>query len=274
MSAPAPPITVSEPIGALGPALTVSYVNGSPIAPGGVVFQGGTQPATGINNRDQLVVTGTTAATILHTVTNATDGAIAVNGAAVITYNGIESVVDGLVVADRGFQFGANPDTVVLSDDGVADNGQSKLTYGAKEFLFANSTNSLVVNGGNGDDLLSAVGLDSSFPSDADLFLQGELGNDTIDTSEANRAFVMVGGDGNDVIFGNDSDEVISLDAGNDVINGNGGTDRIVATNLKGAVTLNNALCPPDEYCTVRFIPLLATAVNESLIASSPVKLT
>ncbi len=228
--------------GAGADTLTVSYANGSPIAPGGVVFQGGTQPATGINNRDQLVVTGTTAATILHTVTNETDGAIAVNGAAVIAYSGTESVVDEVVVTDRGFQFGANPDTVVMSDDGLANNGQSKLTYGAKEFLFANSTNSLVINGGNGNDMLIAVGLDSSFPAGANLFLQGELGNDTIDTSAASRAFVMVGGDGNDVLSGNDSDEVIAMDAGNDIINGNGGTDRIVAMNLKGAVTLNNTL--------------------------------
>ncbi len=239
-SAPIGSLTVIGGAGA--DALTISYANGSPIAPGGVVFQGGAQPVAGANNRDQLVVTGTTAATILHTVTNATDGAIAVNGAAVITYNGTESVVDEVEATDRGFQFGANPDTVVLSDDGIDANGQSKLTYGAKEFLFANSTNSLVVNGGNGNDSLSAVGLDSSFSSDADLFLQGELGNDTIDTSEASRAFVMVGGIGSDILSGNDSDEVFEIEAGPDTINGNGGTDRIVATNLKGAVTLNNTL--------------------------------
>ena len=239
-SAPIGSLTVVGGVGA--DALTVSYGNGSPISPGGVVFHGGTQPATGVNNRDQLVVTGTTASTILHTVTNATDGTIAVDGATVIAYDGTESVVDEVVVTNRGFQFGAAPDNVVLSDDGIADNGQSKLTYGAKEFLFANSTGSLVINGGSGNDSLSAIGLDASFPSDADLFLQGELGNDTIDTSAASRAFVMVGGDGNDVISGNDSNEVISMDAGNDTINGNGGTDRIVATNLKGAVTLNNAL--------------------------------
>jgi Ca2+-binding RTX toxin-like protein/cyclophilin family peptidyl-prolyl cis-trans isomerase len=226
--------------GAGADSLTVSYANGSPIAPGGVFFQGGTQPVNGENNRDQLVVTGTAALTVLHTVTNATDGLIAVNGANVISYTGTESVVDELAVTDRGFQFGANADNVVLSDDGIVANGKSKLVYGAKEFLFANSTGSLVINGGNGNDSLTAVSLDSTFPEDANLFLQGQVGNDTIDTSAAGRAFVMVGGDGDDVITGNDSDEVISLDAGNDTINGNGGTDLIAATNLKGAVTLNN----------------------------------
>ena len=239
-NAPIGSLTVIGGVGA--DTLTVSYVSGSPISPGGVVFQGGTQPAAGVNNRDQLVVTGTTAATILHSVTNATDGSITVNGATVISYIGTESVVDEVVVTDRGFQFGATPDIAVLSDDGVANNGISKLTYGAKEFLFANSTSSLVINGGDGNDTFTATGLDASFPSAANLFLQGQLGNDTIDTSEASRAFVMVGGDGNDVISGNDSNEVISMDAGNDIINGNGGTDRIVAMNLKGAVTLNNAL--------------------------------
>jgi Ca2+-binding RTX toxin-like protein/cyclophilin family peptidyl-prolyl cis-trans isomerase len=223
-------------------ALTVSFANGSPIPANGLFFQGGSQPASGENNRDLLGVTGATADSILHTVTNATDGLIAVNGSTLIGYTGTESVVDELAVADRGFQFGSTADTVVLSDDGVTANGKSKITFGAKEFVFTNPTDALVINGGAGDDSLSAISLDSSFPTDADVFLQGEAGNDMLDTSAASRAMLLIGGAGDDSITGNDTDEVFVMDAGNDTIEGNGGTDRIVAENLKGAVTLNDTL--------------------------------
>ena len=225
--------------GAGADKLTVSYANGSPIAPGGVLFQGGTQPT---GERDKLIVTGGTADSVLHTATNASDGSISVERATVISYIGTETVQDELTVTDRGFQFGTTADFVVLSDDGILANSRSKLMYGTKEFLFANSTGSLVINGGAGNDTLTATSLDSTFSENANLFLQGQADSDTIDTSAASRAFVMVGGDGNDVITGNDSDETISLDAGNDIITGNGGTDRIVALNLKGAVTLSNTL--------------------------------
>lgn len=239
--------------GAGADTLAVSFANGSPIPANGLTYQGGVQTASGIGAGDRLVVTGATASSIFHTVTNITDGLVAINGATLIGYNGTEVVVDELVVTDRGFQFGATADPVTLSDDGIDANGRSRLTYGAKEFLFANSANrtntdltvtvgTLVINGGLGNDTLIANGLDSSFPSDANLFLQGEAGGDTINTSGATRAFLMSGGEGDDNITGNASDETILMDAGNDTINGNGGTDRIVAMNLRGAIVLNDTL--------------------------------
>ncbi len=239
-------------IGGIGTdTLAISYANGIPIPPGRVNFQGGTQP-DGL--RDKLVVTGGTVTSVFHSVTSAADGLISVEGAQSIGYTGLENVTDELTAAHRGFQFNGTDDAVTLSDDGIAENGRSKLTYGTKEFLFTNatsqldsnnavvSTGSLVILGGGGDDTLTATGLDASFPADAVFFLQGEVGNDTIDTSTANRAFDMRGGDGNDSITGNSSDDSILMDAGNDTINGNGGVDRIVASNLRGVVTLNDTL--------------------------------
>lgn len=247
----APPANSLTIVGGAGTdTLTVSFSNGSLISAGGVFFQAGLQTS---GERDRLVVTGATVASVFHAVTNGSDGFVAADGATRIDYTGVESVEDDLTATNRGFQFGDAADMVVLSDDGVGGNGKSKLTYGTKEFIFTNSVNStdllgnlvvgaLTINGGKGDDTLSAVGLDSSFPSDGNVFLQGELGNDTIDTSAAGRAFWMFGGDGNDLIVGNVSDETIPMDAGNDSIIGNGGTDRVVAQNLKGAVTLNDTL--------------------------------
>ncbi len=245
-------------IGSVGTdILAISYANGVPIPPGRVNFQGGTQP-NGL--RDKLVVTGGTVTSVFHSVTNTADGLISVEGAQSIGYTGLENVTDELTAAHRGFQFGTTADAVILSDDGIlsndgiASNGRSKLIYGTQEFLFTNASNqldannavisagSLVILGGGGDDTLTATGLDASFLADANIFLQGEAGNDTIDTSAATRAFDMRGGDGNDLIIGNASDDSILMDAGNDTINGNGGVDRVVAANLRGTVTLNDTL--------------------------------
>ena len=278
---PTATLTVNGSAGA--DTLTVNFSNGSPIPPNGVTFQGGDQISSGVNIRDQLRVTGATADSILHTVTNTTDGLITVNGSTLIGYNGTESVVDELVVADRGFQFGNTADNVVLSDDGVVGNGKSKLTYGVKEFLFTNSVDvtnldgtvtvgTLTINGGIGDDTLTATGLDSSFPADADLFLQGEAGKDTIDTSAASRAFLLFGGDGDDSITGNASNEIILMDLGNDTIQGNGGTDRIVATNLKGAVRLDDTLLTglgSDSIHGIEEAQLLAGASAAQINASA-----
>lgn len=235
--APTDALTVNGDAGT--DTLMVNFANGSPIPAGGVLFQGGAQPN---NQRDQVGVTGTTAVSVFHAVTGDGSGFITINGATLIAYNGSESVVDELTATDRGFQFGGTADNVVVSDDGVAANGKSKLTFGTKEFVFTNPTGSLSILGGGGDDTLNAAGLDSSFPTDANIFLQGEAGNDSIDTSAASRAFVMIGGLGNDLIVGNSSDESIPMDLGDDTINGNGGTDRIVAQGLRGAVTLNDTL--------------------------------
>lgn len=220
-------------------SLLLNFANGSPVPSNGVLFQGGTQP-DGL--RDQIGVTGTTVVSVLHSMSNSTDGLVTLNGSTLLGYNGAESIIDELTAANRGIQLGTASDTVTLSDDGVAANGKSKLTFGNSEFVFTNATESLSILGGNGDDTLNATGLDSSFSADAEVFLQGEAGNDSIDTSTASRAFLMFGGIGSDLLTGNASDDIFSMDLGDDTINGNGGTDRIEALNLRGAVTLNDTL--------------------------------
>ena len=249
-------------------ALTLNYSNG-PIPGSMVIFQGGTQPS---NQRDQLGVTGKTVDDVLHSVANQTDGAVTGDGTTFVTYYGIELVVDEFTATTRRFQLDSTSDNVVLSDDGVAANGKSKLTVGTKEFVFTNPTGSLSIFGGGGDDTLNATGLDSSFPVDANVFLQGEAGNDSIDTSAASRAFVMGGGVGNDLIIGNGSDELIPMDLGDDTINGNGGIDLIEALNLKGAVTLNDTLLSGlglDSISGIELARLVAGATAVQINASA-----
>lgn len=259
-------LTINGDVGA--DALTLNYANG-PIPGSMVIFDGGTQPN---NQRDLLGVTGKTVDDVFHSVTNQTDGAVTGDGTTFVTYYGIESVVDEFTAAKREFQFNATSNSVVLSDDGIAANGKSKLTVGTKEFVFTNPTGLLAVYGGDGDDTLTATGLDASFPTDANVFLEGEAGNDSIDTSAASRAFVMGGGAGNDLIIGNGSDESIPMDLGDDTINGNGGTDLIEALNLKGAVTLNDTLLSGlglDSISGIELARLVAGASAVQINASA-----
>ncbi|TXT35173.1 MAG: cyclophilin type peptidyl-prolyl cis-trans isomerase, partial [Planctomycetota bacterium] len=163
--------------------LIVDFSNGSPIPTGGIQFNGGNQPNAG---HDLLTIKGSSANSVLHTITNATDGTVTVNGATILAYTGTESIVDELIVADRGFQFSTTNDVVTLSDNETAGDGKSKIEYGTtKHIVFANPTTSLTINGGAGNDSLSATGLDSFFPLSVNIFFQGEAGNDTLDASGA-----------------------------------------------------------------------------------------
>ena len=220
--------------------LIVDYSNGSPIPAGGIQFNGGNQPNAG---HDVLIFKGGSANSVLHTITNATDGTVTVNGATVLAYTGTESIVDELTVVDRGFQFPATNDVVTLSDNETAGDGKSKIEYGtAKDIVFANPTTSLTINGGAGNDSISATGLDSLFPLTANIFFQGESGNDTLDASGCSQPFFLLGGDGNDSLVGSASNETFLADAGNDTIVGNGQHDRLQAMGLTGNVTLTDFL--------------------------------
>ncbi len=220
--------------------LIVDFSNGSPIPAGGIQFNGGSQPHSG---RDLLTLKGTSAMSVWHTITNAIDGAVAVNGATLVTYTGTESLNDEIVAADRGFQSLNTNDVIKLSDNGTVADGKSKVLIGAtKDIVFANPTASLTINGGAGNDSISATSLDSLFPLTANIFFQGEAGNDTLDASGGNQPFFLLGGDGNDLLIGNASNQTFSADAGNDTIIGNGQHDRLQAFGLTGSVTLTDGL--------------------------------
>ncbi len=223
-----------------GDTLIVDFSNGSPIPFNGLQFNSGSQPSGG---RDLLVLKGGTTANELHTIFNATDGTVSLNGAIVLAYFGTESVRDELIIADRGFQFPSDNDVVTLSDDGTVFNGMSKVLYGTtKDFVFANPTTSLTINGGVGNDSISATGLDSTFPANAKIFFQGEAGDDRLNASGAAQPFFLLGGAGNDSLVGNASNETFVADAGNDTIVGNGQHDVLSVVGLAGNATLTNSL--------------------------------
>ncbi len=266
--------------------VTVDYTNGSPIPSGGIVFNGGSQSLSGV---DQMVLTGTAPANVIYTLSNTTDGSVTVGSAVVIVFTGTESILDNLTAADRGFQLGDGNDTAILSDDGTAANSRSLLTVGTTQIVFANPTNSLAVGLGGGTDSLTVTGFDSNFGNSVPLTLTGDAGDDTINVSALSRAVSLGGGDGNDSLVGGTADDLFAVDLGDDTIDGGAGTDRIAGSNLTGTLTLSdsqltgvatdtvNAALGSDSLSSIEFANFAAGNLGTTFNArsfSGPVTLT
>jgi Ca2+-binding RTX toxin-like protein len=80
----------------------------------------------------------------------------------------------------------------------------------------------LTINGGNGDDSLTAAGADIGRVR---LVMNGDAGNDTVIGSLGNDS--LFGGDGQDQMNGLAGDDVLQGQAGNDTIGGGDGNDTI-----------------------------------------------
>jgi hypothetical protein len=159
--------------------LTVDFSGGNPIPASGLEYHGG-EP-TGGSPGDILVLDRGTSSglfqTITHTLVNASDGSILLDpdgdggaSASVITYTGLEPIVDDLDVAHRVFSFTGGSETITLSDVG-GPNGMSLIhsTLG-ESVAFANPTASLTVDttAGSGADTIHVEGLDAAFDADFD----------------------------------------------------------------------------------------------------------
>ncbi|MBM79627.1 MAG: hypothetical protein CMJ78_03410 [Planctomycetaceae bacterium] len=93
----------------------------------------------------------------------------------------------------------------------------------------------LTVDGGPGDDAITAAGADLGFTF---LSLQGGSGNDTITGSDFTDT--ISGGTGNDNLNGNGGNDVINGDAGDDVLSGGGGNDIITGGDDDDVLNGNN----------------------------------
>lgn len=218
--------------------LIVDFSNGSPIPSGGIQFVGGTQPVDGT---DKLVVTGASPTRVDHTMTNTTDGSVAINGVTFLSYSAVEAIQDDLSASIRKFEFGEGNDSLTLTDDGLSGNNKSRFTHSTGTTLtFLNPTTSLDVSLGEGDDTLTATGLDSTFGASIVVTFYGNDGNDTLDVSAMSRPFQLSGGEGNDVLTGGSGNDAIAVENGDDTINGGAGDDRLVGANLSGAISLTD----------------------------------
>jgi Ca2+-binding RTX toxin-like protein len=218
--------------------LIVDYSGGNPFPSGGIIFSGYTVDPEEMNppadtGTDALQFTGGTIEQTIYSFVNANDGSVDLD-ARLLTYTGLEPILDNLNVTDRIFAFSSADDVVTVGDDGIAANGLSRIsTTGTSETVdFTTPLGSLTIFGGAGNDTITVGNLDSgAFPTTVD----GGTGNDSIVGSIA--ADLLRGGTGNDTLSGGDGADTLSGEADNDLLNGDGGTDTIFGAN--GDDTIN-----------------------------------
>jgi Ca2+-binding RTX toxin-like protein len=141
---------------------------------------------------------------------------------------------------------------VIVQEDGVAGNGISQIIIDGVVSTFAVPTTTLVINGGDNNDTISIVGMDSTFTGQ--VVVNGNGGNDSINASAigvstsldgGTGADILIGGSGadflnggsdDDTIFGNAGDDTINGGSGRDSLNGGAGDDRISGQGSSGDV--------------------------------------
>lgn len=195
--------------------LIVDFSGGNPFPLGGIVFNGYTvdpmemnpPPDTGV---DTLELTNGTLTTVDYSFTSPTDGTVSLNSD-VLTFSGVEPVVDNLNVTDRVLSFTAGDDVIAVGDDGIASNGLSRITHGSTVFDFVTPSGSLTLNTLAGADTVTVSDLDSG---PFGVTVNGGTGDDTI-----------TGGSGADLLNGDEDGDVIVGSAGNDTMNGGDGND-------------------------------------------------
>ena len=163
--------------------LTVDYVHGTAVPTGGLVYNGG-DPTTGPGDVLQVVRSAGafTAGTVTHTFTSPSAGSVDVDGR-VVTYTGLEPVLDTLVAGNRVFTFTGGAETIAVTDPTAAD-GLSRIDSTLGEMVdFANPTASLTINAGTGDDTVTITALDVGFG--ASLTVNGDADTDAVTLSAA-----------------------------------------------------------------------------------------
>lgn len=187
--------------------LTVDFVNGNPIPSGGLAFNG----QSGVS--DKLRVVGGAFNTITKTFTSTNNGRVILSAGAVnstITYTGLEPVLLNVdSVANLIFNLPTGPNLGVVVGNDLATLANTSEIRGTtfEDTSFTNPTTSLRVNLGDLGDSITMLAMDPSFL--------------------AATTTTINGGDGNDIIIGNDLANTLRGGAGNDLLTGGGGNDSI-----------------------------------------------
>ncbi|QDT27620.1 hypothetical protein Enr10x_29380 [Gimesia panareensis] len=154
-----------------------------------IEFNGGT------GGHDTLELLGGSLNSVEHIFTSNSSGSVQLNGSGTdfISYTGLEPIVDTILVNDRTFSFTGAAETITLSDDGGAGNGQSQIDSDlfGESVTFLNATNNVIIKttDGTGADAVHIEGVDSLF--DANLTVNA--GTDDAVTFQTNATNVTSG---------------------------------------------------------------------------------
>lgn len=205
--------------------LVVDFSNGSPVPVGGISYDGG---AAGNDSLELSNGVGFT--TITHNFSSASSGSVTVataNAQSVITYSGLEPIIDNLGTANRVFNYSSSADAVTLSDGAAGDGRLGLASPGTGERVdFIQPSSSLSITLGSGDDSFTASSIDSLFA--ASLFVAGGDGKDSLNAAAIGYAVNFDGGANDDTLIGGSGADTLLGAAGNDRLIGNDGNDRLL----------------------------------------------
>jgi hypothetical protein len=170
--------------------LTVDFSGGSPIPAGGLVFNGGAQ---GMNGDSLTINGGAGVNTATYTFNNENDGAINYDGA-IISYTGLEPVIDNMDAANRVFNFIGGAENIQVSSFSMTQTTIDS-TLG-ESVTFNNPSASMAINAGTGDDLVDILSLSGGWGATVSITINGDDGDDFVSLNEtvATAAPIMANG--------------------------------------------------------------------------------
>ncbi|HID22360.1 MAG TPA: calcium-binding protein, partial [Planctomycetaceae bacterium] len=203
----------------------IDFSGGDPLPADGIVVNGQSQTHGG---GDALQLVGGTAANVVYTFANASDGSIAIDGVTV-AYTGLEPIRDELTAVERRFVFGETDDVIILDTGPNADDGMSRLRSesSSETVEFTNPTGTIAIDAAGGSDRVVLQSIDAEPASK--ISVAGGAGDDTLDGSAVSHAVTLSGGAGNDSLVGGDGDDQLTDPTGNDTLVGGPGDDLLVA---------------------------------------------
>ncbi|MBI1310698.1 hypothetical protein GC176_05270 [bacterium] len=185
---------------------------------------------SGETGNDTLALSGPAVDSVTHSFASASDGDVLVAGStnSMVFYSGLEPIFDSIVATTRTFVFGAAADVITLSDDGVPDDGVSRISSASSSETvdFAHPTGNIVIQTGDGSDVLSVGLLDSLF--NGVVVVAAGAGNDLLTAAEASIAVSFDGDVGDDTLIGGAGNDFLLGASGNDSVSGGGGDDNIL----------------------------------------------
>lgn len=115
--------------------------------------------------------------------------------------------------------------TIVILDDDLPNNGRSRLILDGQASSFPNPTAELIINGGNKNDVLTILSLDSAFA--AAITINVGAGDDRVDATAISEAISVLGALGKDTLSGGSGNDTLDGGEGADSLSGNGGQDSL-----------------------------------------------
>jgi len=168
--------------------LAIDFSGGNPIPAAGIVYQGG-----GPGDNDTLTLINGAASSINYTFFDAHSGTVEIDGG-LISFSGLEPIVNDLVIPVQTFSFGALDDDVVLT---IGEELSTISSPTSETVTFRNPSEALHVSTDGGDDAITVVA-GSELPFE--LILDAGSGSNSVSSNLPIINGVIVGTENGDSI--------------------------------------------------------------------------